>query len=70
MPSILTDRETQILKLIAIGLTNKVIARSLYITESTVENHIHHIYAKLAINNRAQATAYAFKKGIILTENA
>jgi len=61
----LTERETQILKLIASGLTNKAIARHLLITESTVENHIHNIYKKLDTDNRAQATAYAFLTGIM-----
>jgi DNA-binding NarL/FixJ family response regulator len=57
----LTAREKQILNLIAEGLTNREIARDLCISESTVENHIHHIYAKLRISNRAQAVGYAFK---------
>lgn len=66
----LSERETQILKLIANGLTNKIIARHLLITESTVENHIHNIYKKLDIENRAQATAYAFLTGIMSSEKS
>jgi len=62
----LTDRENQILKLIADGLTNREISCRLFISESTVENHIHHIYAKLGISNRAQATAYVFRLRIFL----
>ncbi len=58
MPSVLTDREVQILKLIASALTNKEISRELSISESTVENHIHHIYTKLGFSNRAQAVIY------------
>jgi len=54
----LTNRENQILKLIADGLTNREIACALLISESTVENHIHHIYEKLEISNRAKAVAY------------
>jgi len=50
----LTDRERQILKLIACGLSNREISLNLAISESTVENHIHHIYTKLGISNRAQ----------------
>ncbi len=61
MLSLLTDREEQILKLIAYGLTNRGISCQLFISESTVENHIHHIYMKLGISNRAQAVAYAFQ---------
>ena len=62
----LTDREEQILKLIASGLTNREISRYLSISESTVENHVHHIYAKLRISNRAQAVAYAFRLGLVV----
>ncbi len=57
----LTDREEQILNLVAEGLTNKAISRELVISESTVENHVHHIFAKLGISNRAQAVAYVFR---------
>ncbi len=60
MISVLTNREGQVLNLIAEGLTNKQIACSLSISEATVENHIHHIYEKLGISNRARAVAYAF----------
>jgi ATP/maltotriose-dependent transcriptional regulator MalT len=59
----LTNREHQILRLIADGLTNREISCNLAIRESTVENHIHHIYEKLGITNRAQAVAHAFRLG-------
>ncbi|MCZ2248993.1 MAG: response regulator transcription factor [Bacteroidia bacterium] len=65
----LTEREKQILRLIAEGLSNKDISRALLIAESTVENHIHKIYEKLKISNRSQATAYAFQNGMILSTN-
>lgn len=65
----LTEREKQILKLIAQGMTNKSISRQLVIAEATVENHIHSIYEKLNISNRSQATAYAFQNGLVLSEN-
>jgi ATP/maltotriose-dependent transcriptional regulator MalT len=58
---VLTNREEQVLKLMADGLTNKNISSSLSISESTVENHIHHIYIKLRVSNRAQAVAHAFQ---------
>ena len=64
----LTDREHQILKLIAQGLTNREIARQLSISVSTTENHIHHIYTKLRISNRAQAVAHAFRGTMALQE--
>jgi len=66
VPPILTDRENQILKLIAGGLTNKQISSSLSISESTVENHIHHVYKKLKISNRAQAVAFILRANIVL----
>jgi len=66
----LTDREEQILKLIADGFTNKEISYTLSISESTVENHIHHIYVKLGIANRAQAVAQAFRLRIAILQNS
>jgi DNA-binding NarL/FixJ family response regulator len=61
----LTDRENQVLKQIACGFTNKEISYNLSISESTVENHIHNIYNKLGITNRAQAVGYAFHLKIV-----
>jgi len=62
----LTDRENQVLKLIACGFTNREISSNLTISESTVENHIHNIYTKLGITNRAQAVGYAFHLRVVL----
>ena len=62
----LTDRENQVLKLIACGFTNREISGNLTISESTVENHVHKIYTKLGISNRAQAVRYAFHLKIVL----
>jgi len=62
----LTDREEQILRLIADGLTNKEISCSLTISDATVENHVHHIFAKLGISNRSRAVAYAFQTNIVI----
>jgi ATP/maltotriose-dependent transcriptional regulator MalT len=66
MLPVLTDRENQVLKLIAYGFTNREISRDLSISESTVENHIHHIFTKLGISNRAQAVGHAFHLRIVL----
>ena len=66
MLPVLTAREQQILKLIADGFTNREISHSLLISESTVENHIHHIYKKLGVSNRAQAVAHAFQLKIVV----
>jgi DNA-binding NarL/FixJ family response regulator len=68
MIGLLTDREQEVLQLIAQGLTNKEIARQLSISESTTENHIHHIYIKLRISNRAQAVAHAFRTILVPQE--
>lgn len=65
----LTNRENEVLEQIAYGFTNKEISSNLSISESTVENHIHSIYAKLRISNRAQAVAHAFQSGMVLTNN-
>ena len=62
----LTAREQQVLDLIADGLTNREISCSLSISESTVENHTHHIFLKLGISNRAQAVAHVFQSRIVL----
>ena len=64
----LTSREQQILDLIAEGLTNRQISSNLSISESTVENHIHHIFVKLGISNRAQAVAHAFQLRTVYSE--
>jgi DNA-binding NarL/FixJ family response regulator len=61
MLPVLTNRENEIFELIADGLTNRAISCYLTISESTVENHIHHIYEKLGISNRAKAVALFFR---------
>ena len=66
----LTSREIEILKLIAGGLSNREIAFSLSISESTVENHIHNIYGKLDISKRAQAVAFAYQTGVMFVDQA
>ena len=52
----LTERELEILQLLSDGLQNKQIARTLAITENTVEAHLRHLYAKLEVCNRTQAS--------------
>ncbi len=60
----LTNREIEVLKLIAEGMINKEIAKNLYISEKTVKNHISNIFKKLDVNDRTQAAIYAFKHNI------
>jgi DNA-binding NarL/FixJ family response regulator len=60
----LTPRETEVLGLIADGLTNRQIAGSLYISEKTAEHHVSHILSKLGVPTRAAAGAVAHRSGI------
>jgi two-component system, NarL family, nitrate/nitrite response regulator NarL len=59
----LTRRETEILQLVAGGLSNKEIAAQLVITEGTVKNHVHNSLEKLHLSNRTQAAAYTVAQG-------
>jgi DNA-binding NarL/FixJ family response regulator len=61
----LSDRELQVLKLIANGNDNAQIARELFISPKTVKNHISNILMKLQIDNRIQAAVYAVRSGIV-----
>jgi DNA-binding NarL/FixJ family response regulator len=61
----LSDREIQVLKLIANGTDNAEIARQLFISPKTVKNHISNILMKLQIENRIQAAVYAVRSGIV-----
>jgi len=68
--SVLTRRESEILELVARGLSNKEIANELSITEGTVKNHVHNALEKLHLTNRVQAAAYAVRKGLTVPEAA
>jgi two-component system, NarL family, response regulator LiaR len=61
----LTDRETDVLKLIANGLTNSQIAEKLVISENTVKGHVSNILNKLHLADRTQAAVYAWQQGIV-----
>lgn len=61
----LTERELAILRLLASGLTNAVIAERLSLAEGTVRNHITAIFSKLEVSDRAQATAVAWRYGLV-----
>jgi DNA-binding NarL/FixJ family response regulator len=60
----LTDREVEVLRLVAMGKTNRAIATDLVISEHTVARHIQNIFRKLDLPSRAAATAYAFEHGL------
>jgi len=63
--SALTDRELQILQLVAAGATNGEIARQLWITQQTVKFHVSNIYRKLDVANRTEACHYAHVNGLV-----
>ena len=62
--SALTEREVEVLQLLAAGLSNRVIAERLVISVRTVETHVAHIYAKLGVTTRVAATAQAISRGL------
>jgi len=61
----LSEREEEILRLVAKGASNKDIASSLFITENTVKSHMRNIMGKLHLKNRYEAIAYAVGKGLV-----
>lgn len=65
----LTEREVEVLKLLARGLTNQAIAAHLVLSERTVGNHIGNILGKLHLANRTQAALYALRKGLANLED-
>lgn len=64
-PDPLTDRETEILRLMASGYSNKEIANSLGVAEGTVKNHVSNILSKLGVRDRTRAVLKAFELGIV-----
>jgi DNA-binding NarL/FixJ family response regulator len=69
-PETLTERETDVLRLLAEGLANKEIARDLGIGEKTVKTHVSNILAKLGVQSRTQAALYAVQIGLVSPESA
>jgi ATP/maltotriose-dependent transcriptional regulator MalT len=61
----LTPRELQVLRLVAAGETNRVIAAELVLSERTVDRHVSNIFTKLGVSSRAAATAYAYKHQLV-----
>ena len=61
----LSKREIDVLKLMAMGLTNQVIATRLYLSRNTIKVHTRNIFGKLGVNNRTQAVARARTLGIL-----
>jgi NarL family two-component system response regulator LiaR len=61
----LTARETEVLRRVALGLSNKEIAAALAVGEETVKTHVTHVLSKLQVENRAQAIVQALKRGLV-----
>jgi DNA-binding NarL/FixJ family response regulator len=61
----LTDRELQVLRLVAAGRSNRAIAGELVLSKRTVDRHVMNIFAKLGVTSRAAATAYAYEHGLL-----
>jgi HD-GYP domain-containing protein (c-di-GMP phosphodiesterase class II)/DNA-binding CsgD family transcriptional regulator len=64
-PGGLTSREIEVLRLLVRGLSNKQIAERLVISRKTAGSHVEHIYSKLGVSNRAQASLFAIKHGLM-----
>lgn len=69
-PEVLTERETEVLRLLAKGLSNKEIAQTLVIGEKTVKTHVSNILSKLNVSSRTQAALYAARIGLVETLGA
>ncbi len=67
-PEDLTDRETEVLKLMARGQANKQIASSLFVSEKTVKAHVSSILMKLGVQSRTQAALHAVRTGLVSTQ--
>ncbi|RXZ41716.1 response regulator transcription factor, partial [Agromyces binzhouensis] len=61
----LTEREIEVLRLVATGLTNRGVAERLSLSEKTIARHLSNIFGKLGIASRAAATAYAYEHGLV-----
>jgi DNA-binding CsgD family transcriptional regulator len=63
-PASLTERQHELLRLVAVGYTNRQIGRRLGVTESTVRKHLEHVFARLQVASRTAAVARAFPDGV------
>jgi DNA-binding NarL/FixJ family response regulator len=61
----LSDREVEVLTLVARGASNKEIGKQLWISDATVKTHLTHIFGKLGVNDRTSAATVAFQRGIL-----
>ena len=61
----LTERELEVLRLVAKGMNNREIARQLFISENTVKNHVRNILEKLQLHSRMEAVMYAVREKLL-----
>ena len=61
----LTQRESEVLRQLAFGLTNKEIAQALGISYETVKEHVQHVLRKVGVSDRTQAAVWAVRKGLV-----
>jgi DNA-binding NarL/FixJ family response regulator len=69
-PAGLSDREVEVLRLVAQGLANREMAKRLTVAEKTVGHHIQHIYNKIGVSTRAAATLFALQHDLLIDLNA
>jgi DNA-binding NarL/FixJ family response regulator len=68
LPAGLTSREAEVLRLLALGLTNREVADRLAITPKTAGHHVQHIYTKIGVSTRGAAALFAIENGILPTD--
>jgi DNA-binding NarL/FixJ family response regulator len=64
-PEGLSDREVEVLRLVARGLSNREVAEELVVSRRTAEHHVQHIYAKIGVSTRAAAALFAVEQGLL-----
>lgn len=64
-PGGLTRRELEVIELVSRGMTNRAVARYLWVTSETVKFHLSNIYRKLGVSNRADASRWALENGVV-----
>jgi DNA-binding NarL/FixJ family response regulator len=65
LPAGLTEREAEVLRLVAVGHTNKEVAAVLFLSDKTIARHLSNIFTKAGVSTRTAATAFAFESGIV-----